>query len=83
MGDTSPMIQPTRRKRLVTIQEINDPPMPASFDVTVSYPSDALPEWFAPLQAILEDQTVDGLDIHIGKGRVRYHITVTEGEQGR
>ncbi|MGH2478115.1 MAG: hypothetical protein ACRDHW_00450 [Ktedonobacteraceae bacterium] len=76
MKDTSPMIPPTRVKRQVTIQEINDPPMPNTFDTTVEYPSDGLPEWFAPLQSILEDQTVDGLDIVIGGGRVRYHITL-------
>jgi len=76
MEDTSPMVRPTLIKKQVTIQEINNPPMPNTFDVTVTYPSDALPEWFAPLQPILEDQTVNGLDIHIGNGRVRYHITL-------
>ncbi|MGH2478124.1 MAG: hypothetical protein ACRDHW_00495 [Ktedonobacteraceae bacterium] len=76
MKDTSPMVPVTRIKRRVTIQEINDPPMPNSFDTTVEYPSDDLPEWFAPLQSILEDRTVDGLDIQIGGGRVRYHISM-------
>ncbi len=74
--DTSPFVQPTRVKRQVTIQEINDPPAPNTFDTTVAYPSDALPEWFAPLQPVLEDRTVDSLDITIGGGRVHYHITM-------
>lgn len=77
MKDTSPFVPPTRIKRKVTIQEINDPPMPNTFDVTVEYPSDGLPEWFAPLQPVLEDRTVDSLDITIGGGRVRYHISMT------
>ena len=75
MEDTSPFVQPTRVKKLVRIQEINDPPMPNTFDVTVAYLSDELPEWFAPLQPVLEDQTVDSMDITIGGGSVRYHIT--------
>jgi hypothetical protein len=74
--DTSPFIKPTRIKKQVTIQEINNPPAPLTFDTTVEYPSDGLPEWFAPLQPVLEDQTVDSMDIVIGKGKVRYHITV-------
>jgi hypothetical protein len=73
--DTSPFVPPTRVQKQITIQEINTPPAPNTFDVTVSYPSDSLPEWFAPLQPVLEDQTVDSLDIIIGGGRVRYHIT--------
>jgi hypothetical protein len=60
----------------VVIQEINTPPAPNTFDVTTAYPSDALPEWFAPLQPVLEDRTVDSMDIVIGGGRVRYHITL-------
>lgn len=75
MTDTSPFVHPTRIKKRVTIQEINDPPMPLTFDTTAAYSSDALPEWFAPLQSVLEDQTVDSMDIVIGGGRVRYHIT--------
>lgn len=80
MEDTSPFIKPVRIKRRVVIQEINDPPMPNTFDVTVEYPSDGLPEWFAPLRPILEDRTVDSLDIVIGKGRVRYHVTLENEE---
>jgi hypothetical protein len=76
MADTSPFIQPIRVKRLVVIQEINTPPAPNTFDTTTVYPSDALPEWFAPLQPVLEDRTVDSMDITIGGGRVRYHITL-------
>ena len=74
--DTSPLVPPTRVKRHVTIQEINTPPALNTFDVTVQYLSDDLPEWFAPLQPVLEDMTVDSLDIVIGGGRVRYHITL-------
>lgn len=76
MGDTSPFVQPTRIKRQVRIQEINNPPAPNTFDTTVEYPSDGLPKWFAPLQPVLEDRTVDSMEIVIGGGKVRYKITV-------
>lgn len=76
MEDTSPLVPPVRIRRTVTIQEINDPPSPHLFDTVVEYPSDALPEWFRPLQPVLEDRTVSEMDIVIGGGRVRYHLTV-------
>lgn len=81
MKDTAPFITPTRVKRVVTIQEINDPPAPNTFDTTVNYSSDALPEWFAPLQPILEDRTVDGMGIKIGGGRVLYNISLEKVER--
>ena len=81
MEDTSPLVPPVRRKRIVTIQEINDPPSPTIFDTTVTYPSDALPEWFRPLQPVLEDLTVDCMTFVLGGGRVRYHLTVRSDEQ--
>lgn len=77
MKDTSPFVKPTRVKKMVRIQEINDPPAPNTFDVTVEYPSDELPEWFQPLQAVLEDETVNSMTINIGNGRVRYEIKLT------
>ena len=81
LEDTAPFIRPTRVKREITIQEINDPPMPNSFDVTKVYPSDGLPEWFAPLKDVLEDQTVDSLEIVLGGGKVRYKITASPVER--
>ena len=83
--DTSPFIKSERIKRLVRIQEVNTPPSP-SFDITVEYPSDELPEWFAPLQPVIEDATFTSMDIHLGAkttpGKVRYHITlVVEAER--
>jgi hypothetical protein len=74
--DTSPMVKSRRVKRLVRIQEINTPTS-KSFDVTIEYPSDGLPEWFAGLQSIVEDETFTSMDINLG-GRVRYHITLKE-----
>lgn len=73
--DTSPMVRSRRIKRFIRIQEENVPPS-SLFDTTVEYPSDALPEWFAGLQSIVEDETFTSLDISIGEGRVLYHITI-------
>jgi hypothetical protein len=72
--DTSPLVKSRRIKCFVRIQEINTPPV-ALFDVTVEYPSDGLPEWFAPLQPVIEDETFTSMDINLG-GKVRYHITL-------
>lgn len=41
---------------MVRIQEINNPAS-SLFDITVQYHTDALPEWFAGLQSILEEDT--------------------------
>ena len=79
--DTSPMIKSRRIKRRVRIEERNTPPS-TLFDVTVEYPSDALPEWFASLQPVIEDETFTSMVINLG-GRVHYHITiVNESVQG-
>lgn len=81
--DTSPMIRSRRIKRRVCIQEVNNPPS-RLFDITAEYPSDDLPEWFAGLQSIVEDETFTRLIIFLGNGKVRYHITIKEeGEQTR
>jgi hypothetical protein len=74
--DTSPMVKSRRVKRLVRIQEINTPSSEL-FDTTVEYPSDDLPEWFAGLQSIVEDETFTSMDINLGD-KVRYHITLKE-----
>jgi hypothetical protein len=74
--DTSPMIRSRRIKRPIRIEERNDPPMPNTFDTTVEYSSDALPEWFKGLQSVVEDETFTGMVITLGGGRVRYHISL-------
>jgi hypothetical protein len=73
-SDTSPMVKARRINRHIRIEERNDPPS-ALFDVSTVYPSDALPEWFAGLQAIVEDETFTNLEIHLGKS-VSYHISL-------
>lgn len=79
--DTSPMVRSRRIKRLVRIEERNTPPSKI-FDVTVEYPSDALPEWFQGLQSIVEDETFTNMVINLGD-RVHYHVTiVSEVAQG-
>jgi hypothetical protein len=77
--DTSPLVKPTRHKQTVRIQEINNPPS-SLFDVTVEYPSDDLPEWFKPLQSIVEDDTFTSMDIHLGD-RVCYHISIVDKKE--
>lgn len=52
--------------------------MPNTFDVKVVYPSTALPEWFAGLQSIVEDETFTAMTITLGNGRVRYHISIAD-----
>lgn len=75
------MVKSKRIKRLVRIEEKNIPPS-RLFDVTVEYPSDALPEWFAPLQPIVEDETFTSMIINLG-GKVHYHVTiVSKSAQG-
>ena len=71
--DTSPFIKSQRIKRNIHIQEINTPPS-SLFDTHVNYPSDELPEWFAPLQPIVEDETFTSLSINLGT-RVQYLVT--------
>ncbi len=73
--DTSPFIRSQRIKRLVRIQEINNPPS-FVFDQTVDYPSDALPEWFEGLQSIVEDETFTSMTINIRSGKVQYQISI-------
>jgi hypothetical protein len=75
--DTSPLIRSRRIKRQVSIREENTPPI-AMFDTTVEYPSDQLPEWFAPLQSIVEDEAFTSMVIYLGNGLTRYHITLKE-----
>lgn len=77
--DTSPLVKPTRHKQTVRIQEVNTPPS-SLFDTTVEYPSDELPEWFAPLQSIVEDDTFTSMDINLGE-RVRYHISIVDKKE--
>ena len=76
--DTSPMIPSKRHKKLVRIQEVNTPPS-TLFDTTVEYLSDELPEWFAPLQPIVEDETFTKMIINLGE-KVRYHITAIRAD---
>lgn len=74
--DTSPIFGPSRRiKRYVEIEEQNDTPMPNTFDTRVSYYSDNLPEWFAPLQPIIEDTSFTRMEITLGDGLVTYQIS--------
>src|SRR5882672_1273272 len=79
LKDTSPFIRSARIKRQIRIQEVNNPPS-TLFDATVEYPSDELPEWFAPLQAIVEDETFTSMVIFLGAkttpGKVSYRISV-------
>ena len=74
--DTSPLIRARRIQRMIRIQEVNTSPS-SLFDVTVEYPSNALPEWFQGLQAIVEDETFTGMAITLGEiEKVAYHISV-------
>lgn len=72
--DTAPFIRSRRIKRTIRIQEENKPKS-LMFDVVAEYPSDALPEWFAPLQAIVEDETFTSMVINLGN-RVIYHLSI-------
>lgn len=77
--DTSPLVKPTRHKQTVRIQEVNTPPS-SLFDTTVEYPSDELPEWFAPLQPIVEDSIFTSMDIHLGD-KVTYLISIVDKKE--
>lgn len=77
--DTSPLVKPTRHKQVVRIQEVNNPPS-SLFDTTVEYPSDELPEWFAPLQSIVEDDTFTSMTINLGD-KVAYHISIVDKQE--
>mgnify|MGYP001609196335 CR=1 FL=1 len=79
-ANTAPMVKSARIKRNISIQEINEPPAPTTFDTTAVYPSDALPEWFAGLQSIVEDETFTSMAINIGRGKVYYRITIAIDE---
>lgn len=72
--DTSPFVRSQRIERMIIIKEENNPPSD-TFDVTVTYPSTDLPEWFAPLQPIVEDETFTSMTIDLG-GRTCYKISV-------
>ena len=72
--DTAPFIRSRRIKRLIRIQEQNTPPV-SLFDVTVEHPSDQLPEWFAPLQPIVEDETFTDMHINLGQ-KTHYHLSI-------
>jgi len=75
--DTSPMVPSVRHKQTVRIEEKND--IATFFDTTVEYPSDDLPEWFQPLQAIVEDRTFTDMVINLGEG-VHYLISIAKEE---
>ena len=75
--DTAPFCKTTRRKCRVQIQERNR--YATTFNVTKQYPSDALPEWFAPLQSIVEDTSFTNMIIR--NHDVRYHISIVKEEQ--
>jgi hypothetical protein len=72
--DTAPFVISPRFKRVVCIQEVNTPPS-SLFDTTVQYESSELPEWFAGLQSIVEDETFTSMIIYLGK-KVQYRISV-------
>lgn len=76
--DTAPFVRSRRIKRKIRIQEENQPKS-LTFDVVAEYSSDDLPEWFAPLQAIVEDETFTSMMINLGD-RVRYSITLVSEE---
>ena len=77
--DTSPLVKPTRHKQTVRIQEVNTPPS-SFFDTTREYPSDELPEWFAPLRSIVEDDTFTSMTINLGD-KVAYHISIVDKQE--
>jgi hypothetical protein len=74
VDDTAPLVKSRRVCKLVRIQEVNTPPS-SLFDTTVEYPSDSLPQWFAPLQSIVEDDTFTSASINLG-GKVEYRIAI-------
>jgi hypothetical protein len=81
--DTSPIFgQSQRHKRKILIEERNEPPMPNTFDTMARYPSDELPEWFAPLQPIVEDASFTSMVILFEnrqtKSITRYYLSIAE-----
>lgn len=72
--DISPMVPYKRYKRRVHIEEKND--IMKSFDTTVDYESDDLPEWFKPLQPIVEDSVFTSMVINLDT--THYHITIAK-----
>lgn len=68
------MVRARRIKQTIRIEERNHPPS-SVFDITVTYPSDALPEWFAPLQPIVEDETFTSMTITLDE-KVEYLIGI-------
>lgn len=79
VDDTAPIVPPRRVRKLVRIEEANNPPAPNTFDVTTQYQSDELPLWFRPLQAVIEDDTFTSMTINLGD-RVEYRISIVLGE---
>ena len=77
--DTSPMVKSMRIKRMIRIEEANTPPS-SIFDTCVEYPSDGLPEWFAPLQSIVEDETFTSMEINLGDN-VKYLISLVTADE--
>jgi hypothetical protein len=86
--DTSPVFgRAPRHKKIVTIKQENE--FAPSLDVTAVYPSDELPEWFAPLQSIVEDEGFSSggqIVITLGSddgtgGSVKYYITAVRVEE--
>ena len=76
--DTSPMVQSMRSKKLVRIIEDNE--VMIYMNTSVLYSSDELPEWFKPLQPIIEDWTFSSMIINLED--VHYKISVEEDAQG-
>lgn len=72
--DTSPMVPSRCIKKYVQITEHNS--VMKSMNTQVEYESDNLPEWFKPLQPIIEDETFSSMHISLGKD-VHYFITAT------
>ena len=70
------MVHARRIKRTIRIEERNTPPS-SVFDVTVAYASDALPEWFAGLQSIVEDETFTSMTLKLGE-KVEYLISIVQ-----
>lgn len=75
--DTAPFIRSARVKRLIRIEEKNDGGS-LLFDTIVEYPSNELPEWFQPLQPIVEDHAFTSMVIN--NNSVHYHITIVKKE---
>ena len=62
--------------RRIRIQETNE--TASMFDTTVEYPSDTLPNWFKPLQSIVEDDGFTNMTIAIKD--VHYLISLADGD---